>query len=46
MLADICFIVHVTGLLVAGFAEVAGRLGLGRGSDLWPRELPWAEELP
>lgn len=46
MFADLCFAVHIAGLLVAGVAEVATRLGFGRGGKLYPDELPWAEELP
>ena len=49
MFADICFALHITGLLVAGVAEVASRLGFGRGAaryDVPDVLLPWAVELP
>jgi hypothetical protein len=42
--ADLFLAVHVAGLLVALAADVAQRLGVGRG-DTGPEELLWAEEI-
>lgn len=43
-LAATCAALHYAGLAVAALAEIAQRLGFGRGTGA-VEELPWAETI-
>lgn len=45
--SDLFLFIHVAALTVTGICEVAGWIGLGRGTVTGPEEMRWAiEEIP